>query len=187
MDRFQITLEGAEDLRARLEALGKDAPRAIVRALNRSLGTIRTSVLRSLAADTGLARKDIEPSVGTVRATFGRQEAHLAVTGRRIPILAFGARQTRRGVTYRSGSGRKLIPSAFLATMRSGHRGVFKRKTSRRLPIAELFGPSLPHAVRNRRIFELLVGPSGETLRKNLEHEIAFLAAQGKAQAGDAA
>jgi hypothetical protein len=68
--------------------------------------------------------------------------------------------------------------------MRSGHRGVFRRRTARRLPIVELFGPSLPGVVRNRRIFEGLLAPSQETLRKHLEHEINFLASQGQLAAG---
>lgn len=182
--QLTVTLEGAEALRARLEALGTQAPVAISRALNRTLSVVQTATLRALAADTGLAQKDIRGGLATERARVGHQEATLRVTGRRIPLLAFGARQTRTGVTYRLGQGRGLAPSAFLATMRSGHRGAFKRKTPRRLPIVELFGPSLPHVIVKQRIFEALQAKAEETLRTRLEHEIQFLADRGALAAG---
>jgi hypothetical protein len=56
--------------------------------------------------------------------------------------------------------------------MRSGHRGVFQRSGTKRLPIYELFGPSIA------RVFEKLI-PVGEARRtevllKNLRHEVEF-------------
>ena len=74
----------------------------------------------------------------------GNSEAVVFARGKRIPIMAMKAKQTRKGVTYRSQGKRKLIPSAFIATMPSGHRSVYKRKGKPRLPIAKLYGPSIP-------------------------------------------
>jgi len=177
--QLAVTLEGADALRARLETLGRQAPVAIARAVNRTLSTVQTATVRALATNTNLAQKDVRKALSITRARPGNPEGVLRVTGRRIPLLAFGARQTRGGVTYRLGQGRGLAPSAFLATMRSGHRGVFKRKGSPRLPITELFGPSLPHVVVNQRIFEALQVKGQETLKARLEHEIQFLIDRG--------
>jgi hypothetical protein len=43
------------------------------------------------------------------------------------------------------------FPSAFIATMRSGHRGVFERKGSKRLPIRELRSKPIPQLFRQFR------------------------------------
>ncbi len=54
------------------------------------------------------------------------------------------AKQTTQGVSYRGeNSQRQFIPHAFIATLKSGHRGVFKRLGKSRLPICELQGVSI--------------------------------------------
>ncbi len=48
------------------------------------------------------------------------------VSGAPVPVAAFSHRQTRRGVSVAINKGsRSLIRSAFIATMASGHKGVF--------------------------------------------------------------
>jgi hypothetical protein len=62
------------------------------------------------------------------------------VSRKPIPIAEYPHRQTRSGVTVAiKTAGRVLIKSAFVATMRSGHEGVFLRLGKSRLPIKELF------------------------------------------------
>jgi hypothetical protein len=85
-------------------------------------------------------------------------------------------------VSYRLRGSRGRIPSAFIATMASGHTGVFARKTKKRLPIQELFGPSLGRVFAKYR-------PQGvarvlETFQKNFDHELAFAKSQGAPSAG---
>lgn len=157
----------------RLAALGLDLRLATVRALNRTVSTVRTATSRALAQDTGLPQKLIRPRLAVERATFTRQQATLSITGRRLPLIAFGARQTRTGVTYRLPGGRGRAPHAFLSTMRSGHLGVFQRRGLPRLPIVELFGPSLPQVIRKHLPDLRRVGEAA--LQTNLAHEIDFL------------
>jgi hypothetical protein len=91
-------------------------------------------------------------------------------------------------VTYARGrgAGRELIGSAFIAVMPKGHRGVFKRVGVARLPIREVFGPSLVS------LFDTVPGLDRETreraadiLAKRLDHEARFAIA--KAAAGSVA
>lgn len=57
-----------------------------------------------------------------------------------MPVIAFNARQTRRGVSVEINVGkRSLIRGAFIATMKSGHTGVFYRQGKARLPIEEAY------------------------------------------------
>ena len=96
--------------------------------------------------------------------------AQLAASLKRIPLIRWNARQVGRGVSYRLKGGRGRHPNAFIAAMRSGHRGVFVRGTTRGLPIKELFGPSLGHVFQKYR-------PEGEArveevFRTTLDHEL---------------
>jgi hypothetical protein len=89
-------------------------------------------------------------------------------------------------VSYRLPSGRGRVETGFIATMPSGHRGVFKRpgalgrrvqgpraQGSRgRLPIVELFGPSLPKVLE--KFLPVFRDRAQEALIKTLQHEIRW-------------
>src|SRR3990167_2992844 len=124
---FAVTVTGTEALTRRLLELGTDTPRAATRAINRPLSTVKPATARALAGNTGLRNKDITPSIAIERATFSRQLGTLAVTGRRIPLIAFNARETSRGVTYRLPGGRNIVLSGFI---RSEERRVGKEGRS---------------------------------------------------------
>jgi hypothetical protein len=60
----------------------------------------------------------------------------MGVSGKEIPLAKYPARQTKRGVSVLVNKGkRKLVRHAFLATMKSGHTGVWFREGKKRLPI----------------------------------------------------
>jgi hypothetical protein len=62
------------------------------------------------------------------------------ISGRPVPLSDFPHRQTKKGVTVAVNAGsRGFIKSAFVATMRSGHKGIFTRRGEKRLPIDEAF------------------------------------------------
>jgi hypothetical protein len=155
--------------------------RAGARAINRSITTVNAQASREIAKDIGLPVTQVKRSMRIIRARFESLVGSVEVTGRRIPIEAFAARQTRRGVTYRGrGGGRKLIPGAFRAQMPSGHRGVFLRRGKARLPIAEKFGPSLPKVASNAAITATMRRVAEEAMRKNLLAEVKFLISSRK-------
>lgn len=57
----------------------------------------------------------------------------LVAKAKPIPLIAFGARQTRTGVSVEVTKGkRSIIRHAFIATMASGHKGVFMREGPKR-------------------------------------------------------
>lgn len=65
-------------------------------------------------------------------------EWRLNVLGGTTRVSDYPYRQTRRGVTVAiNKSKRSLLRSAFVATMATGHRGVFVRTGTARLPIRE--------------------------------------------------
>lgn len=163
------------EIRQALLTLRDDATLAIARALNKSIVTVRSASVKEIAKNVGLSQKDVRAVMGTKLATRTDLEASVTVTGKRIPLLKFRARQTRAGVSYRLSGGRGQAPGAFIATMRSGHQGVFRRRGRARLPIDELHGPSLPHVFSQGVITAALRRLAKAVMPKNLAHEISFL------------
>jgi len=175
--RFNVALDVrrfAEDL----DALGRRGPALMARAINRAGISGKTAVVKAVAADTGLPQKNVERDLKIDKANPTAPQLTITVLGRRIPLIAFQARGPEpskgrgRGVSYRLPGARGRIANAFIATMPGGHRGVYKRRGTGRLPIRELFGPSIP------KVFEKFLGifgtVSAQSFEKNLEHEIAF-------------
>ena len=160
------------------KVLGARALSAVSRALNRSAVTTKTVMQRNVADDTKLPSRTVAKQlrIEEARPSPERLRARIIITGARIPLADFKARQTRRGVTADVGTGRKLYPSTFLAKMKSGHEGVFGRRGKARLPIDERFGPSLPH-VFEKHISEGLARGE-ESMQKNLAHELSYALSQ---------
>jgi hypothetical protein len=165
------------------DLLGRSAKitRAAVRALNRAIDSGKTAMSRDIAQDTGLKVGEVKAALPVRKATRDRLEAAFAATLKRIPLIHFRARGPEpsrgrgRGVSYGLPGGRSRVANAFIAQMASGHRGVFKRKGSKRLPVVELYGPSLGHVFAKYR-------PAGmartrEAFSAAFDHELARLTA----------
>lgn len=171
MPDISITLK-TKDFDLAVKRLKDRAPKAIARALNRASVSTRTIMVRRVAQDIGLKVGDVKKVFTEQSATPENLTARVIVRSKRIPLMAWNARQTRRGVTARLPGGAGRYPHAFLATMPTGHRGVFQRKRPSRLPIRELRGPSITHVFHKHREAGLEAGEA--SLLKNLSHELRF-------------
>lgn len=193
--RATFTLD-IEALRKDLLEMGHQAPLIMSRALNRAAVSGQAAMVKVITENLGLAAKYVKREIKIDKANRMRPVVGLTIQGRRIPLIAFGARGPEpskgrgRGVSYGMKGGRTRIPDAFIATVGAGgHRGVFKRiGASRRrgrgawspnLPIVELRGPSIPHVFE--RYLDKFRAAAQESLLKNLASEISF--AKSKSQA----
>lgn len=175
-----------------LQAMPSRVAKAAVRAMNRAIASGRTVMVREVARDTGLKSSAVREAMPVRNATAGQPEATIRTSLRRIPLSQFRARGPEpsrgrgRGVSYRlpGGSGGR-VPNAFIATMASKHRGVFKRSTEKfmrvqqpgwkqkRPAIIELFGPSLGHVFEQHR--PLGIARLKEAFHTNFDHELSRL------------
>jgi len=172
---FALDLRGLErDLRE----MGSQMPVMMARALNRGGTAGKTAMARAVAKDTGIAVGAVSKEIRIDKANRLLPRVALEIQGKRIPLIAFQARGPEpsrgrgRGVSYRLPGGRGRIGNAFIATMRAGHRGVFKRLQNARLPIVELFGPSLPKVFE--KFLPLFHQVAGDAAIKTLGQEISW-------------
>jgi hypothetical protein len=131
---MQFEVSGGPAAQADFGAMPERTKKAMVRALNRGINAARTVMVSRISKDTGLRSKDVRDALRMTPATYDRPVARMATSLKRIPLIKFGARGPEpsrgkgRGVSYKlGGQGKQRVPNAFIATMPSGHRGVFVR------------------------------------------------------------
>jgi len=144
-------------------------------AVNRTLNTTRTKVSSEIRRDLPIKKRELESR--NLRITLKPTKTHpsgkISVSGGRIPLLAFGAKQGprserhpdarpgKRGTSWRTkkGGARQREQSAFIQTMQSGHVGVFQREG----------GPEVASNIAALQQSQLAPFVEG-TLEKNLDH-----------------
>lgn len=182
----EIEVLGSEAIEIDLRDYPAKVTRATVRALNRSIKSGQSVMTKEIAGDTGLKQKDVRNAMSLREATASRPEASLGATMKRLLLMKFNAKGPRpsrgrgKGVTYRLKGGQGRVENAFIATMKSGHEGVFKRVGKKRLGITELHGPSIGQVFKKFRPVGL--ARALEVFQKNFDHELQFT--KGGAGAG---
>lgn len=186
--RFSMMASGFEE---------KAAVRALNRAGDQTVTAIGREIRRVYNVSARLAR---EQTKVRDRARKGKLNFTIRIFSRRIPLIEFAARQTRRGVTVqvKKGGSRKLIARSFLAKMDSGHQGVMVRsstaggkgrffrfgrgsgKAGRKwgdpdTPIAELTTLSLPRMFVEKSVRAAVSRIATESFRRNFEQQLKFL------------
>lgn len=147
-----------------LKAIAGGVELAASRAINDTLRAIRASAVRKIKRKLAVTAKSIRERMFLVKATKATQRGKMIVTGEsRLPLFLFGAKQRKKGVSYKikPGEKRKVIPGAFLHEGRPyvfvrefagagtpGQRAVVGedfagRKRVGRRPIRPVFGPSI--------------------------------------------
>jgi hypothetical protein len=173
-----LRLDVRSDLRQavfRLELKSKrliDA--ATVTALNRTITSTQTEANRKIRERYSLRASAVRKQMRIGRASKARLFAELIVTGRRIPLVEFSARQNSKGVSVKVTRERKTVKTAFIARMKSGHVGVFARTSKKRLPIEELFSISLPRAFTQKQILAAVRKKAAERFPIEFERAAKF-------------
>ncbi len=183
--KIEIDGVGLEELS---RAVGPDIMRAAqVSALNRTMAKMRTVASREIRAVYNAKARDVREATRIVRASWSRPEAVLIAKGPRLPLAAFGARVTKRGVTIRvkkHGGRRAVLHHAFMPPLKGDRVGIYQRRFQRpsggqrwkdvRLPIDELFGPSIPQMLSNVGVLDQVLADANVEYTRQLEHELKF-------------
>lgn len=179
------------DLTASVAILRSKYPQALRRAVNRAGTAARTELSRLVSADMAMPVRRVRDEIKLVS---DETSATLSVRGYRIPLIDFKARGPEpsrgrgNGVSYSLPGGRGRLPHAFIATMASGHRGVFERtgrfgrvnKAGRRglERIAEKYGPSIANVFK--KFMSEGADRGREALAKNVQSQINLIISKNK-------
>ncbi len=144
-----------------LSAAGKSiAVKSMARAMQRLTQMARTRIVRESAERTDMPVGKVR-AITTAHFNAGSNTIEVIERSGWIPLAKLSPRQTRKGVSV---PGRGSYNHAFMAMMKSGHYGVFRRVTgedmdprhakekygrSKKQAIRELFGANPAHDVTN--------------------------------------
>lgn len=108
--------------------------KAIIRALNRASKSAASKVNKQIRDTYNIKASDINKYIKIIPATSKRPYVMLYFRDRNIGLIKFKAKQKEPGVEASvKRSDKHIYKSSFIATMPSGHTGVFVR-----------FGPKVP-------------------------------------------
>lgn len=138
-------------MKAAIENTGRNLRKELAVACNATASKGKSLIAKQIGKELATPQKNIRATISqSKKAKDSDISATLEVRkDRRISLKEFGARQTKKGVSYKISKtrGRKSIPGSFqgprpgLINVRT-KGNVFKRVGKARLPIVKLYGPS---------------------------------------------
>jgi len=146
---FTIKLNEADvaNVKTMLRNIPEIATKVISRAINETLGNVKTKVSSEIRAVITAKKNDVDATFKITKATVTNLSANFQCTGKPLPLIAYSVNPTKTGVSVRlrKSQSRKVIPETFIATVRTkqqlaggyaGHTGVFWRaKSSYKMPL----------------------------------------------------
>lgn len=144
MTVFSIDVEGqVEKIITDFNASPEKARLAALRALNKTAFWLRIHAGSDISKEIKLPKKLVLERLRVIKAS--RTKLQSVVTAR-----LFGIKPGKIGNMRQNKTGSKAgsfdFPGAFIATMPSGHRSIYKRKRETRFPIQEMSVPLEPMA-----------------------------------------
>lgn len=148
---MRLTVNGVQELKKVLGEQADRLPRELATAVNATAKATKRQMAKEVTQELAVPQKVV---VATLKETRKATKAELKAAVRinktgRISLKEFGARQNKKGVSYKisKSQGRKFVPGAFqgpkpgaISAKWRGH--AFKRVGKSRLPIVKLKGPS---------------------------------------------
>lgn len=181
MDDLETTLKRFE------QSLSKQqVGRAIVRGLNKAGVGIRAKAVQLVREDINIRAADLKNSVTISRAKIS-EDISVTLTARGDPIRLIkfvtvaSLRQVKAGDKDKKGNPRplriKVSRKQPARVLKSGfyvpaYNKIMKRKTKKRHPIRQMYGPSLAKQVEDR--LKELEDFAAETVAKRIEESLAF-------------
>lgn len=136
---------------------------------------------KDVTKELAVKQKTVKKEIRRKKKSKTSVEVELSKSAR-IPLRDFGARQTRKGVSYRISktSGRKVVHGAFQGPKPGIKHGkwngrVFKRVGKSRLPIVQLRGPSPWGVVVHKNRLPSITAQVNDELKKQIAERIRYL------------
>jgi len=143
MLKMNLELKGVDKFLEELDA--KKFKQAMRSTVDKTATFAKKALADEIVSEYNVKRGDVLNKMTVKRTTINELRSILRITSAKFSKIYFNARQTGRGVLANISRKKiEFMPSAFIQTMKTGHRDVFKRKTKNRFPIKVMKGPSVP-------------------------------------------
>jgi len=160
-----IRLEGFSEADRFLAGLPRRARSILSQTLNDGAKHAATEATRRVRETWNIKIRAAKAQLPITRSNAETLRATIRVKGGPIALMAFGPKQTRRGISIKVRRGKQtVLRHAFLATMQSGHTGVFYRRGPKVQPRRGRYagriikrGPRSGQPLLRQRIYERYV------------------------------
>ena len=190
-------------MRTVLYGLTDAIPKITQMAVNKTLTGVRTDATNEVSKVVTPKKTTIRNAIAVKKMSVADASAYVRCAGRALGLIHFAARQTKKGVTVQvlRSEGRKLVKHAFIAAMKSGHKGVFWRQwsgvrkpynprkaygrmpASYRLPITELKSLAVPEVLGHPPTMAAVLKLAQPRLDKNMDDALNYYIGKVRAAA----
>jgi hypothetical protein len=158
---------------ALLEALqAPDLAQVAALAINDTLKNAQVQAARVIAPGMNAPSRAVKAAISIEPARSDHLNGALVARGKPLKMIEFKPRQSRNGVQVRIGGDVETYRRAFIATMPTGHRGVFERRGRERGPLRELYGASVPGYMARSDVLPVIQTTLSERLNANLARQL---------------
>jgi hypothetical protein len=186
MIRFEIDINEADFRQSirEITAIKGGLPRALMRAINRTLDASERRELEVVRDETGLPLKRVKGTFSVRRAQMLDLEGQVVSRGYRVPLIHFQTKPkkvTKKrppvGVSalVRKYEGFRVFPGTFLGKWPQGQPNVLERTGRKRFPVRIVRGPSVPEVLGDDAAYSAIVPFAQARLVARLQHEIKHL------------
>lgn len=177
---INITSEQIDRVESILNGIQGGPEKVFFNTINRALDTVRTATGRQIREVYTISQKDLraESNIQLRKANRSSLAGEISFAGCKIPLYRFNVspKQPAQGATVKAAVLKANAPTefehAFIATMKSGHVGMFERATRRRFPINEFLGPSVADMAGNSVVLKEVEAAAQETIDKRIDAEM---------------
>jgi len=145
----------------------------VAKALADTAKSAKVKAAAVIARRTGLKSAVVKERIFYDRVDPGEYEVQVKSSRRPIALIEFPVMQTATGVSTRAWGKVTLIKHAFIAKMKSGHTGVFRRVGKSRLPIEQMWGPTIGGTFAKPEVQAVIAKTMRERLSKSLARRMA--------------
>lgn len=195
MITIKINAEDMAKVKKALAGVSGAVDRVCMRAINDGLVGMKTDASAEIRSVITLKKSTVDATFKTVKASVTSLSGVFASTGKPVPLIEYGARQTTKGVSVqvKRGNPRSVVVGAFIATMKSGHKGVFWREWHQairkpvnrnipygklpkkyRLPISQRYGPRVPDILSNEPVMAAVLKKADDRMHTNIDRQINY-------------
>jgi hypothetical protein len=176
------------DVMRKVELLASksDINKAINRAAKRAANTAKAETARQIPKEYSLPAAEVRKTIFTRSIGGGQVGAVMQISSSPYALPAFQGVTPRETMPPAKGPVRAQVKKgggaelgvAFVTKLKSGHVGVFERKTEARTPLDQLFGPSTPGMFGREQetpVNTAVIEKTGEMFQKRVIHELEWL------------
>ena len=106
------------------------ANRVTMRSVNKTLTGVKTDSSAAIRAEVTAKKAAVDKTFKISKVTENSWSGYIESTGKPLALIDYSSRQTNNGVSVqvRKDRTRKVVKHSFIASMKSGHKGVFWRR-----------------------------------------------------------